>query len=393
MGTRSRLAAARSVTVLLMSLCVLYGVEPLFSSGFSRLNAAQSGVALGGMAAFFAALLLAVRHGGQAGPRWGNKPWSLVCLGVIAVGLYLQFGPALVALPALFGGTAGFALSRYRAVPVVLGTLASIYLAISHQGLPEAQVVDLMGRAVIEMSVIYAVGKIALLSREIERNRVELARLAVVEERLRFSRDLHDVLGHSLSVISIKGEVAARLTDRDPCTATEEMNAVVEIARRSAGEIRSLVRGYRGQSLDAELEGAVSVLEAAGIRSSADAVPRALPAQVQEVLSWVIREGVTNVLRHSRATRCEITMRAVGGDLVLDLVNNGIRADRQAQGRGAGSGLVGLAERLAGIDGRLSGERISEDEFRLRATAPLVRGGTHDPTGEPWGQAEKEGES
>ncbi|MEU8347569.1 histidine kinase [Spirillospora sp. NPDC048832] len=205
------------------------------------------------------------------------------------------------------------------------------------------------------------------MHRETHAARDALARLAVTEERLRFSRDLHDLLGHSLSLIAVKSELAMRMAGTDPERAGAEMADVRHAAREALREVRAAVSGYRAVELDAELAGVRAVLEAAGVRCEAGAPPDGLPPEVRSVLAWVIREGATNVIKHSEARRCAISITSHGGSVVLEMVNDGARA---AGGPG-GSGLTGLAERAAVLGGEVAFGRRGRDEFLLRAAVPL----------------------
>ncbi|WP_176449830.1 sensor histidine kinase [Geodermatophilus saharensis] len=203
---------------------------------------------------------------------------------------------------------------------------------------------------------------------EMERSRAVQAQLAVAEERLRFARDLHDVMGRNLSVIAVKSQLAAELVRRGRDGAAEELADISRVAEESLREVRDVVRGYRGSDLPGELAGARSVLRAAGVDVTVtgddDAV--ALPGPVQTALGWVVREAVTNVLRHSRATRCTVELSTDGGTAALRVVNDGVTATAG----GGGSGLAGLAERLAATGGRLAAGRDG-DRFVLTATVPV----------------------
>ncbi|MCW2745434.1 MAG: Two-component system, NarL family, sensor histidine kinase DesK [Mycobacterium sp.] len=360
--------AARSGTVPLIVLCVGYGAEPLLTGGFGHLGPGALSLALPGIVAFSVLIVLAVWRGAEEAPARG-KPWELVAAGYLALALYLRFGPAVISLPALFGGAAAFLLTRWRSVGLVALSVGCLYAALLRRDLTGGQRAELMGRALIVMAVVYAAGRLLLLTRVLDRNRGELARLAVVEERLRFSRDLHDVLGRSLCVIALKGEVAARLVTRDPCAAAVEMTAVANLARQSVADTRAIVRGYRGHELGAEVEEAVSVLEAASVRCAVDPVPDGLPEPVREAFGWVIREGVTNVLRHSVATWCGINVRIRPSGAELTITNDGVRPPVGRPVPGPGNGLAGLTERLAALGGSLLGERTG-GEFHLVAHIP-----------------------
>jgi two-component system, NarL family, sensor histidine kinase DesK len=205
---------------------------------------------------------------------------------------------------------------------------------------------------------------------QLERARDVRARLAVAEERLRFARDLHDVMGRNLSAIAVKGQLAAELVRRGRAEAAEEATDISRIADESLREIRGVVGGYRSASLSGELAGARSVLRAAGVSCtvSGDEEVALLPAALQAALGWVVREAATNVLRHSRATTCTITLHAAGGETQLRVVNDG--AAEQADRRW-GNGLTGVAERLDAAGGRLATVR-EDGRFELTATLPVA---------------------
>ncbi|WP_018657295.1 sensor histidine kinase [Actinomadura flavalba] len=201
------------------------------------------------------------------------------------------------------------------------------------------------------------------LHQEAHAAREALATVAVTEERLRFSRDLHDLLGHSLSLIAVKSELAMRMTERDPDRARAEMADVRTAAREALREVRAAVRGYRAVELDAELAGARAVLEAAGVRCAADVPPRDLPPDVATALAWAIREGTTNVIKHSRASACAIRVGRYGASVILEMDNDGVTASAEPPG----SGLDGLRERLAVVGGTLDAAPHGRDRFLLRA--------------------------
>ncbi|AKN71417.1 histidine kinase [Streptomyces sp. PBH53] len=205
---------------------------------------------------------------------------------------------------------------------------------------------------------------------EAERAREVEARLAVAEERLRFGRDLHDVLGRNLSVISLKSELAVQLARRGRPEAVEQMIEVQRIAQESQREVRAVVRGYREADLGAELAGAQGVLAAAGIDCEVRAETGGLPAEVQSALGWVVREATTNVLRHGDAGRCQVGLAVLEGRAVLTVENDGA----VTPGGGGGSGLAGLRERLAAVGGTLEAGLVDggRDRFRLVAEVPLT---------------------
>jgi two-component system sensor histidine kinase DesK len=217
---------------------------------------------------------------------------------------------------------------------------------------------------------------------EAERAREVEARLAVAEERLRFGRDLHDVLGRNLAVIALKSELAVQLARRERPEAVEQMIEVQRIAQESQREVRDVVRGYRAADLAAELAGAQGVLTAAGIHCEVHDEAGGLPAEVQSALGWVVREATTNVLRHGDAARCTVGLRAREGCVVLTVENDGMTRDggdggAPVPGSGpGGSGLAGLRERLAVVDGTLEAGPAGGDRFRVVAEVPVQTSGT-----------------
>ncbi|WP_307797068.1 sensor histidine kinase [Actinomadura barringtoniae] len=227
------------------------------------------------------------------------------------------------------------------------------------------------------------------VAHELREARAELAQSAVGEERLRFARDLHDVLGHSLQAVALRAEVADRFLDRDPGRVRKELTEIQTMARDSVRDVREIVRGYRATSLRSELDGMSAVLQAAGISCERPEVAD-LPAHVHEPLGWVAREAATNLLRHSGAGWCRIEVWT--DDAVhLEITNDGAprRSRHHAAGgvggrppsedgggaswgsHDAGSGLAGLAERIAAAGGEFTAGPGGDGTFRVHASVPL----------------------
>ncbi|MFD9788297.1 sensor histidine kinase [[Kitasatospora] papulosa] len=195
-------------------------------------------------------------------------------------------------------------------------------------------------------------------------------RLAVAEERLRFGRDMHDVLGRNLAVIALKSELAVELAQRGQPTAMDQMVEVQRIARTSQQEVRDVVRGYRKVDLRTELLGARGVLRAAGIECAVQGDGGRLPAPVQSALGWAVREAATNVLRHGNPQRCAIRLETAPDTARLVVENDGAPPGTTVVS-GGGSGLHGLRERLAAVGGSLEAGPTGEGLFRLTAAIPL----------------------
>ncbi|MBO2452370.1 sensor histidine kinase [Actinomadura barringtoniae] len=305
--------------------------------------------------------------------------------------------PVWILVPVFWVGTVSLSeRNRRRLTALCLGTAAyctPIIVAANHPS-------HWYGRGWASIPITFAVLSVSFavavyfnryqmrmwdLHQEAHAAREAQARLAVTEERVRFSRDLHDLLGHSLSLIAVKSELAMRMTEGDPDRAKAEMMDVRNAARGALREVRAAVRGYRAVEFDAELAGVRAVLEAAGVRCETEPPPE-LPPEVRSVLAWVIREGATNVIKHSEARRCRISVLVYGGSVqpeggppptppgptssgtvVLEMGNDGAR-DSDSE---AGSGLTGLAERVAVVGGTLTADRDGRDGFLLRVVIPL----------------------
>lgn len=192
----------------------------------------------------------------------------------------------------------------------------------------------------------------------------EVRQLAQVSERERISRDLHDLLGHTLSLVTLKAELAGRLVERDPARATAEIREVEEVSRAALAQVREAVTGMRQRGLAGELEHARVALKAAAVTLDVDGTPPSLPPVQEAVLAMVVREAVTNVIRHAEATSCRIVVRAEVGEAFLEVRDNG-RGGRFEDG----GGIEGMRARLAAAGGRL--EIVTEYGTRVRAWLPV----------------------
>lgn len=191
----------------------------------------------------------------------------------------------------------------------------------------------------------------------------EIEHLAKVAERERIARDLHDVLGHTLSVVVLKSELAGKILHQNPDRAQKEMAEVEQIARTALAEVREAIRGYRAEGLAAELDRARATLDAAGvILDCSSKPPKLLPAQ-ETVLSLILREAVTNIVRHAHASHCRISLDQDSNRTVLLIEDNG-RGGIQAEG----SGLRGMRERVQSLSGSL--QIFSSNGTRLIIDVP-----------------------
>ncbi|MFG2293040.1 sensor histidine kinase [Streptomyces sp. NPDC048603] len=286
-----------------------------------------------------------------------------------------QIAPTVISGLVVFGiGSLTLALRNMRRMFYVVPAVAAAVglAAFALVGDPGYALGYVVGLLIGGMSISFTCGFSCWLLKtvwELERSRELKARLAVAEERLRFGRDLHDVMGRNLAVIALKSELAVQLARRGRPEAVDQMVEVQRIAQESQREVRDVVRGYREADLAVELEGARGVLAAAGIDCRVELSDRrTLPTPVQSVLGWVVREAATNVLRHGDARSCLIRLAGERkGQLVLVVENDG--APAAPSGR-PGSGLAGLRERLAVLDATLEAGTVAGGRFRLTARVP-----------------------
>lgn len=229
--------------------------------------------------------------------------------------------------------------------------------------------------------VTFAITSLSWLVGELHRTRQELARTAVGAERLRFSRDLHDLLGHSLSVISVKAQAARRSLPTDPEAAARHASDIETLSRDALAEVRQAVHGYRQTTLDAEVERAAGALRAAGVETEVVRREDALTPDQEDLLAWVVREGATNVLRHANARRARILIVGDAHAVTVVIEDDGTGPDQDEDavspdglsGSITGSGLAGLRERLSTAGGTLSTQGDARG-FRLSVRVPSARG-------------------
>ncbi|MFD9306529.1 sensor histidine kinase [Streptomyces sp. NPDC060048] len=219
--------------------------------------------------------------------------------------------------------------------------------------------------------VVYGLTRLTDLVHEVHEARAEMARMAVTQERLRFARDLHDLLGYSLSAISLKCELIQRIIVSNPERARDEIASVLGVSRQALADVRLVASGYRDMSLAAEAVSVVNVMAAADVRADVDIDCGRLHPLVDTVLATALREGVTNILRHSRVQSCTIKATVEGETVELVMENDGVEAIGHSDSGDRGSGLGNLDTRLTAIGGLLTAGVESQGRFRLTARAPL----------------------
>ncbi|WP_370384856.1 sensor histidine kinase [Catenulispora sp. GAS73] len=316
--------------------------------------------------------------------RVGSRPrsgLSYVLLLVQACLIYLpliQLGPVWISQPGFLAGSALLMLSPLWGWTVFCAVVASV--AWVHV-IATGQAYDILfncGTAVISGLIVFGVMSLTKLIAELVETRTQLAKMAISEERLRFARDLHDLLGLSLSAVTLKSDLTLRLLDIDPDKAAKELLEILDLARQALADVRSVAGSYRELSLDDEYRSAQSVLAAADVRVRMDVEDTELPVLVRTVLAVVLRESVTNVLRHSKAEHCDIVIRQTDGEVSLDIVNDGVARAEPLSASGAkgpavvtGSGIRNLSYRVAKLGGELQTGLDKDGRFRLRVSLPV----------------------
>ena len=358
-------------------MAVLYVGLPAYvgAVGFSIVqivsdnSAAVSALAISAIAVF-TVLLIWVQAQYQIEETERLRYVLVTALAIIAWALVPIGGPAVMYLLTL-SGIAGAAL-RTRAALIVISLSA---LGVTVIGIANSFEVREIFQSIVVALVVgfFTLGLRRMMETNdaLEATRAQLADLAVVNERLRIARDLHDLLGHSLTVIRAKSELASRLGPSDPDRAFREMAEVEELARQSLIDVRAAVANYRRPTLAAERANARMALAAAGIEADFHDDDVSLSPETDETLAWVLREAVTNVVRHSGATRCHVRTHHDGDTVLLEVVDEGHGATSVASNGSNGSGLTGLRERVAAVGGTLDVGAAGTGGFGVVARVPV----------------------
>lgn len=371
---------------------VLNIVEFFRSQDFSLLGGAVAWTAL---ALFVAADVILILF---ANPLWASRSRRDVSVNRFLIGLMvaINVGFVLAFRQENFGYlfiypavNSGLYLARHESFRVVAGLTGLTLLA----GLfAESSSTDVFTSVLlvggIGMNTVFF-SALMTQNRELRRARAEITRLAVAEERLRFARDLHDLLGHSLSLIALKSELAGRLLSAHPERARTEIADVESVARTALQEVRDAVTGYRTPSLTEELSNARQMLTAAGVSVRVQSSATNLPTEIDRVLAWFVREGSTNIIRHAGAMAVTIDITHTKTDVFAEITDNGRAASSDSHSPSNttpgearnGVGLTGLGERIRACDGTLSSGPMPGGGFRLYARIPVPVGS--EPTSEP----------
>lgn len=301
--------------------------------------------------------------------RSAGSRWSLLAMGVLTFGLAGGYGGAWLVFFPLLGLACGSVMRGKVLMWVAVPLSVSAGLIGWHYEGWEA--VTIAYGTFLSMMVTAVILALAETIMELRDTRQELARSAVEQERLRFSRDLHDLLGHTLSVVVVKAEAARRLAPGHLEAALSQISDIESVGRLALTEIREAVTGYREGSLSTELDRARSALTAAGIEPVVRQSGPPLGPRAEALLGWVVREAVTNAVRHSAASHCEIALKGTSERVVLTVTDDGTSAQPpDPSAPRDGTGLKGLTERLAAAGGSLEAGPGARG-FRVRAALPV----------------------
>lgn len=316
---------------------------------------------------------LQLRHsalGASRAPLWQR----VLTLSTQALLTYLP----LIVFHWAWGAMAGFlAGSLLLLLPGRIGWPLYAAVGLSMVVYPLSAGTDLEGTVYMSEStllcglIVFGLSRLAELVVLIHSTRGELARMAVANERLRFARDLHDLLGYSLSAVTLKSELIRRTLRSHPDRAEEEVTAVLDISRQALADVRLVASGYRDMNLEQECASARSVLRAAEVDAEVTVSVGEVDPRVETVLATVLREGVTNVLRHSTVRRCTVEAVEKDGVVRLAIVNDGVRPGYKDPAPNSGSGLGNLALRVGAIGGSLTAGVREGGRFHLVAEAPV----------------------
>jgi two-component system, NarL family, sensor histidine kinase DesK len=316
---------------------------------------------------------------GASAPFRLHRALLLALLTVFVVWLSLAYGGYWLWLLISVSAAAGLALpvrSAIVAVSILMVLSAGMSIGIDG-GVLQADWLQIIPLVLLVRGLGLDMIGLARLSnaiRDLHAARRELARLKVEEERSRLARDLHDLLGQTLSMITLKSELARHLIAEDPARCAQELSEIERAARRSLREVREAVAGYRQPRLESELEGAQQLLEAAGIDYQVEPLATPLPPETSAVLAWTVREGVTNIIRHSRAQHCVIRLARKDGRIWAEVLNDGGPREQVESTTRPGLGLVGLRERVSALGGYMEAGPLTllgKEHFRVYVELPV----------------------
>jgi two-component system sensor histidine kinase DesK len=352
---------------------LLWFAFPIADMAGSNPSAGEVAIAVVGVSLFVAIYLVLLLRLVEPEPRALFA--GVMTLAAIAVVLTITVRSSWAMLFVLAAVVAGIRI-KGRLAPLAIGICTALALVVT--GPIDGKWDPAVGTAATTLAIGFMMmtfGRLIAANLALDAAREEVARLAVADERMRFARDLHDLLGHSLTVIALKSELAGRLLPERPEEAAAHVEDLRGVARDALGEVREAVGGYRRPTLAGELAGARLALEAAGIEASLERPEVDLPPEIDALLAWTVREGTVNVIRHSGARRCRITIVPASDGATAEVEDDGSgRVSSNGAGLPSGHGLAGLRERAERLAGRLEAGAEPGGGFRLRVSVPIDPG-------------------
>ena len=324
-----------------------------------------------GIASVVMVFAIQLLHSLDLAARWPARvrAMTLLAQAVVTYLPILALGKEWGAMAGFLAGSVLLLLPKWYGWPLFGLIIASMIVEPTLSGMSVAYVAYLTVATLDTGLVIFGLSRLMATIRQVRAARGELAQLAVIRERMRFARDLHDLLGYSLSAVTLKAELVKRLVGESPERARDELSELIDVARQALADVRVVSSGYRNMSLSKEADSVASLLVAVGIDTTIDISCSGLDESIDTVLATVLREGVTNLLRHSGARLCSIKASQNDATVRLEITNDGVlHLGRLSR---SGGGLENLSTRLEAIGGELTATTTRDGWFTVAAETPI----------------------
>jgi two-component system, NarL family, sensor histidine kinase DesK len=349
----------RIILPIALSVYLIYGIEAV--RNHSHGASAVAGFAIIGAFCVCWIVILSQSYSGSS-----KRFWTLYAVFVALFIAELPFAHEEAFIMCTYITVVTVIRLGLRGIPIVAGfTLAAVFLPEAIGSWHAGFLTDIDNATAVAIPVValavFGSRQMMRGNQALAEARTEIARLAAENERSRIARDLHDLLGHSLTAITVKAGLARRLGDTDPDGALREIGEVEALARRSLADVRAAVSNYRDVTLTGELATGRELLRAAGIVADLPGAVEVTDPQRQELFGWAVREGLTNVVRHSHATSCAVRVEPS----YVEITDDGVGVNGA---QGPGNGLSGLRERVAAVGGRVDAGPVHPQGWRLKVT-------------------------